>query len=350
MKKKAILFAVLAAAFYAINVPFSKILLNSVAPTVMAALLYLGAGVGVLVYGGINRLCGGRKAGEPLTAKELPYTVAMVVLDIAAPVLLMLGISRTSSANVSLLNNFEIVATTVIALVIFRETVSGRLWLAIGLVTAASIILGFEGGGGISLDAGALLVLGACVCWGFENNCTRMMSSKSSMEIVAIKGCFSGLGSLVIAHAIGESLPSLHLVVLVMLLGFVSYGLSINFYILAQKDLGAAKTSAYYAIAPFLGVGFSLLVLGERPRMGFYIALILMAVSTVLMVRDTVALQHTHEHTHVHIHEHSHNGIVHTHEHAHVHTHTHIHAEDSADDHRHNHRPEEMLEHDHAHE
>ena len=253
MKTKALaaVFAILAAALYAINVPLSKLLLEYVGTTMMAAFLYLGAGLGLLVYSVAGKAIGRITIKEPLTRKELPYTVAMVVLDIAAPILLMLGIARTNSANVSLLNNFEIVATSLIAFFIFKEVLTRRLCAAILLVTLASIILGFEGAGSFVLNTGSLFVLGACVCWGFENNCTRMISSKSSVEIVIIKGCFSGLGSLLIALLLGEELPSPSWMLRVLLLGFVSYGLSINFYILAQKELGAAKTSAFYSVAPF---------------------------------------------------------------------------------------------------
>ena len=130
------------------------------------------------------------------------------------------------------------------------------------------------------------MVLGACVCWGFENNCTRQISHKSSEEIVTIKGCFSGLGSLVIARLLGEPFPAPVWLLAVLVLGFVSYGLSINFYIMAQNRLGAAKTSAYYSIAPFLGVAFSMILLGERPGVQFYLALALMLAGTVLLARD----------------------------------------------------------------
>ena len=283
--------AILAAALYAMNIPLSKLLLRNelVGPTMMAAFLYLGAGSGLLLYGLAEvRLKRGQRS-ERLTKKEMPYTVAMVVLDIIAPILLMLGVTRTNSANASLLNNFEIVATSIIALVVFKEVISNRLWLAIALVTVASVILSLEGGGAFVFNVGSLLVLGACVCWGFENNCTKMISNKSSTEIVIVKGCFSGLGSLIIALIIGERLPSLPWLMATLLIGFVAYGLSIKFYIMAQKDLGAAKTSAFYAIAPFLGVAFGMVLLGERPGVQFYTALVIMAVSTVLMVRDTVA-------------------------------------------------------------
>ena len=289
-KSIAIVYAILAAALYAINVPVSKLLLDYVEPTMMASFLYLGAGIGLFLYGLIEKLIGKEVKRDPLTKKELPYTIVMVVLDIAAPILLMLGISMSNSANVSLLNNFEIVATSIIALFIFREAVSKRLWTAIALVTLASIVLSFEGAGTFAFNRGSMFVLGACLCWGLENNCTKMISNKSSVEIVVIKGTFSGLGSLLVALIIGEHIPAIQLVLCVLLLGFVAYGLSINFYIMAQKDLGAAKTSAFYSIAPFLGVVFSMLLLGERPGIQFYVALVIMVISTYFMIKDTLGL------------------------------------------------------------
>lgn len=291
-KRAATIYAILAAALYAINVPLSKILLNRIEPTMMASFLYLGASLGLFIYGLVEKKIGKGEKKEPLTKKELPYTVAMVVLDIIAPILLMLGITMTNSANVSLLNNFEIVATSIIALVIFKEVISKKLWFAIVLVTIASIVLSFEGAGSFTFNQGSFLVLGACLCWGFENNCTKMISHKSSVEIVVIKGTFSGLGSLIVALILGESIPALLWLICVLVLGFVSYGLSIHFYIMAQKDLGAAKTSAYYSIAPFLGVAFSMLLLSERPGIRFYIALIIMLVSTWIMTKDTMEVQY----------------------------------------------------------
>lgn len=339
-------FAILAAALYAINVPFSKLLLDYVEPTMMAAFLYLGAGLGLLLYSGAGKVLGKTTIREPLTKKELPYTVAMVVLDIAAPILLMLGIARTSSANVSLLNNFEIVATSLIAFFVFKEALSKRLCFAIVLVTLASAILGFEGTDSFTFNLGSLFVLGACLCWGFENNCTKMISSKSSVEIVIIKGCFSGLGSLIVALVIGEQVPGAKWVLCVLALGFVAYGLSINFYIMAQKHLGAAKTSAFYSVAPFLGVAFSMLLLRERPALPFYLALLIMLFATVLMVRDTITVQHSHAHRHAHTHKHRHGDLIHNHEHTHEHTHTHVHVKSIE---CHDHKHHELMEHDHVH-
>lgn len=287
-KVRAACWAILAAALYAVNIPISKLLMEHVDATMMAGLLYLGAGMGMLLYGFVRKAAGKESRKELLTRKELPYTVAMVLLDILAPILLMLGIARTHSANVSLLNNLEIVATSLIALFLFKEVISRRLWFAIVLVTAAGMILSFEGQGAFSFNEGSLFVVGACICWGFENNCTRMISNKSSEEIVIIKGCFSGLGSFVIALLLGEGIPAAKWILAVLVLGFIAYGMSINFYIMAQKELGAAKTSAFYAVAPFLGVAFSMILLGERPALPFYGALAIMIVSTVLMIWDTL--------------------------------------------------------------
>ena len=345
MKTKdiATLYAILAAALYAVNIPLSKLLLGAVSPTMMAAFLYLGAGLGLLVY---SLAAGKREKEAPLTRKELPYTIGMVLLDIAAPILLMLGLERCDAANASLLNNFEIVATSLIAFFAFRELLSRRLTLAIVLVTLASIILGFEGEGSFRFSAGSALVLGAACCWGLENNCTRMLSSKSSVQITIIKGIFSGLGSLIVALILGEKVPEMIWILATMALGFVAYGLSINFYIKAQKDLGAAKTSAYYSIAPFLGVAFGMLLLGERPGLRFYLGLAVMVAATVLMVKDTIALQHSHEHAHTHTHVHSHGDLTHTHEHTHVHSHSHIHGQDES---AHGHTHEHLEDHDHIH-
>ena len=283
-KTKSIIFALLAAAFYAINVPFSKLLLNHVGAATMAALLYLGAGVGV----GIMSLFNKQEKCEKLDREDLPFVIGMIVLDIAAPIFLMLGISFGSSSNASLLGNFEIVATTVIALFVFGESVSRRLWAAIALITLSSILLSFDGTDSLSFSYGSLLVLLATVCWGFENNCTRKISSKSTYEIVILKGIFSGAGSLIIAFIKRETMPQLVYIVLAMLLGFVAYGVSIFLYVRAQNTLGAAKTSAYYAIAPFIGVLLSFVFLREQITGMYLVALAVMIAGTILVVTDTL--------------------------------------------------------------
>ncbi|MBE6888668.1 MAG: DMT family transporter [Ruminococcaceae bacterium] len=274
---------ILAAALYAINSPFSKLLLEKLSPTMLAALLYLGAGIGMLIVGIIQRKTGFADKEKPLTKKELPYTVGMVVLDIAAPIFLMIGLTMTSAANASLLNNFEIVATSIIALCIFKEKISKRLWLGIVLVTTASVLLSVEDFAGFSFSIGSLFVLLACVCWGFENNCTRNLSYKNPLEVVVIKGFGSGVGSLVVAAVINEFTFDLIFVVFALLLGFVAYGLSIFFYIYAQRYLGAAKTSAYYAVSPFIGAIISLILFGEIPSLAFAIAFVVMIVGAAVV-------------------------------------------------------------------
>ena len=276
---RGVLCAVLAAAFYALNAPLSKLLLVRVAPAMMAAFLYLGAGLGMCLWLLVTRKSRARTE-QPLTRRDLPYTVGMIVLDVAAPIALMTGVARTSAASASLLNNFEIVATSLIALVLFKEAISKRLWLGIFLVTLSSVLLSAQDIRAVSLSAGSLYVLLACVCWGFENNCTRRLSEKDPMEIVAVKGIFSGLGALIVAFVCGAALPDALSIVLALLLGFVAYGLSILFYIYAQRSLGAAKTSAYYAVAPFIGVALSLALFREIPSGWFIAALIVMIAGT----------------------------------------------------------------------
>lgn len=285
-QKTAIFWAILATGLYALNAPVSKLLLEEVPPTMMAALLYLGAGIGLAVVRLVQRMTGRGKKEAPLTKKDMPYTVGMVVLDIAAPIFLMVGLTMTMAANASLLNNFEIVATAVIALLIFREAISRRLWLAIVLVTISSAILSVEDVTSFTFSYGSIFVLLACVCWGLENNCTRMISHKDPLEIVVIKGFGSGLGSLVLAFFLGENALPLVYGVCTLLLGFVAYGLSIFFYIYAQRYLGAAKTSAYYALAPFMATALSLMIFREKPSISFFIALLIMAVGTYFASTD----------------------------------------------------------------
>lgn len=286
-QKRAIFMAILAAVLYALNSPLSKLLLRDVPSKMMAALLYLGAGIGMGLVRLIQLRLGKVGKEQPLTKKDLPYTIGMVALDIAAPIFLMTGLKMTTAANASLLNNFEIVATSIIALLIFREAISRRLWLAIVLVTLSSIVLSFEDMSSFSFSLGSVFVLLACVCWGFENNCTRNLSKSDPLEIVVIKGFGSGVGALVIALACGERLPGVICILGALVLGFVAYGLSIFFYIYAQRDLGAAKTSAYYALAPFIGVILSFVILGERPTLSFAIGLVIMILGTYFASTDT---------------------------------------------------------------
>ena len=319
-KSMAVIMALLAATFYAINTPFSKVLLKNVTPTFMASFLYMGAGIGV----GIMYLLNSKREKniEKLSKTDLPYTVGMIVLDILAPIFLMIGINIGSASNASLLGNFEIVATTLIAILIFKEVVTSRLWIAIGFITFSSIVLSFEGSGSFKFSLGSLFVIFATCCWGLENNCTRMISDKSTYEIVILKGIFSGTGSFIIAIILGENIPGIKYIFISMLLGFVAYGLSIFLYIRAQRELGAAKTSAYYAIAPFIGTFLSFAVDGDRLSEVYFIGLIFMIIGSVIVVCDTMLKNHIHYHIHTIVH--THNGSTHKHVIKHEHNHSHL--------------------------
>lgn len=281
-----IMLALLAAALYAVNSPFSKLLLDFMPSTLMAGFLYIGAGIGMGVIALIRKQRKVEHTEEKITKADLPYTVTMIVLDIAAPIFLLLGLSYTTAANASLLNNFEIVATALIALMIFKERISPRLWFGILLVTASCALLSFEDISSLTFSHGSLFILLACVCWGVENNCTRRLSSKDPLEIVLLKGIFSGLGSVIIGLCIGERITVIWSVFAVLGVGFVAYGLSIFFYVYAQRILGAARTSAYYAVAPFIGTLLSLIIFRELPNGMFFVALGLMIIGAWLCASD----------------------------------------------------------------
>ena len=323
--------ALLAAVLYGMNVPFAKLLARDIDPLYMAAFLYLGAGIGMSflsVFAG-NRHRAPREAR--LNKTDCWNTAWMILLDIAAPIFLMLGLKMTNAATVSLLGNFEIVATSAIALIVYREAIGRRMWLAIALVSVSCTLLTIEEIVLVKMSAGSLLVLLACICWGFENNCTRNLSLKDPRQIVVVKGLGSGFGALVIAMVWGvPHLPVLS-VLLATVLGFFAYGISITFYVTAQRQLGAARTSAYYAAAPFIGILLSWLVLKEAVSSTFFIALGIMVLGTVLVVSEN------------HAHEHRHNGIEHDHRHTH---------DDGHHDHEHGHELEHgnVLEHENEHD
>jgi drug/metabolite transporter (DMT)-like permease len=282
----AICLAILAALLYGFSTPISKLLLVELSPFLLAALLYLGAGIGMLIVNLVQVLFKTKKVEAKLTKKELPFILGMIFLDILAPVLLMFGLGMTTSANASLLNNFEIVATSIIALVIFKEVIGRKMWIAIGLVFIASVLLSFEDLSAFSFSLGSLLVLGASISWGLENNFTRKLSIKDPLLIVVIKGLGSGVGSLSIAYFTNMLDGSFQFIIYALMLGFFAYGMSIYFYITAQRTLGAARTSAYYAAAPFIGVILSWIFLEEKITLIFGIALIIMVVGAYLAFHE----------------------------------------------------------------
>ena len=253
----------------------------------MASFLYLGAGLGI----GCLFLFSKKKTPYPktITKNSLPYIIGMILLDIAAPILLMFGLIDSASSNASLLNNFEIVCTTLIALLFFKEKVSIKMWIAIFLITLSSFFLSFEDISTFKFSWGSIFILLATLCWGLENNCTRNLSDKNTYLIVFIKGLFSGIGSLIVALLLKEKFVGFQYIILALLLGFIAYGLSIFFYVKAQNLLGASKTSAYYSIAPFVGSFLSFLIFKDNLNLFYFVGLIIMIVGTIIVVCDTLS-------------------------------------------------------------
>lgn len=297
MKKQvaSIIFALVAAILYAINIPLSKLLLKHIEPAMMAAYLYLGAGLGI----GIVFLMTKKKKqveSEAFTKKDLIYVLGMIILDIIAPILLMFGLLDSASTNASLLNNFEIVCTSLIALFLFKEVISKRMWLAVFLITLSSLVLSFEDITTFKFSWGAILVLLATLCWGFENNCTRNLSNKNTFYVVFIKGICSGIGSLLVALLIKEQFASFKYIIFALALGFVAYSLSIFFYIKAQAVIGASKTSAYYSVAPFIGTFLSFVIFHEKLLWSYFVGLAIMIMGTIIVVIDTLDKSHRYKH------------------------------------------------------
>jgi len=332
-----IFIAILAAALYGISAPASKVLLKYLNPLFLASLLYIGAGFGMWVYHRLSKIKTKKKVEASLSKSEMPYIIAMIVLDIFAPILLLLGLTNTTAGTASLLNNFEIVATSLIALVFFKEAIDKRQWIAMVLIIVASIILAVNVGTVISFSFSAIYIILACVCWGIENNCTRKLSLKDPVQIVIIKGFGSGIGALVVCAVWGEFSTNILYIVSALVLGFVSYGLSILCYVFAQRSLGAVRTSIYYSIAPFIGVILSWLILSESISIKFLIALSVMMLATYFMVTES--------HSHKHIHQ----SITHNHKHCHDDEHhDHTHDENVEENHAHEHT-HEVVEHSHSH-
>ena len=288
LNRKAVIFAVLAAALYALSTPFSKVIMNEIPPSFMAGFLYLGAGTGMLITNAFRKDT--TTSVKAFSHSDMPYLIGMVVLDIIAPIMLMLALTSSPAANISLINNFEIVATSVIALIIFREKISGKLWTGIILITVASIMLSFEGTESLVFTKYSVFALIACVAWGFENNCTRKLSSGDPIKIVVIKGLGSGIGAIIVAVCAGEQISLSVNILYALLLGFVAYGLSVFFYIKAQKELGAAKTSAYYAVSPFIGALLSLIIYRSLPNLLFLLSCMIMVIGTVIVTMDSKAV------------------------------------------------------------
>jgi len=347
----AILQAVLAAVLFGASAPLSKVLLREIDPIPLAGFLYLGSGIGSWLLFATQRTGNrGRQMEAHLSRADLPWLLGAVLAGgVGAPILLLLGLDRTPASTASLLLNFECVATTLIAVLAFKEAVDRRILWAVGLITLASILLSWTGGAwGLSL--GALGILGACVLWGLDNNFTRHICAKNPLVIVGVKGFGAGGFSIVLSLLLGKPLPAVGVIALALLVGAVSYGLSIQLFILALRGLGAARTGALFGIAPFVGTGLSLLFLGDKPQALFWGAMPVMLLGAWLMLTENHQHAHVHEpleHTHAHDHEDEHHSHEHLPEGQGVNgNHAHVHRHDKLA-HIHPHAPD--LHHRHAH-
>lgn len=324
------------------SAPLAKILLGEIEPVLLAALLYLGSGIGLF---GIRQLLDRhhlpRKREAGLARSDLPWLAGAILAGgIAAPIVLLFSLRNTPAATAALLLNFEVVATTLLALLVFREEVGARLLWSAALVTLSSALLSLDQGSGWGISLGALGIVVACILWGIDNNLTRNISAKDALQIVTIKGLAAGMVCLALALALGDRFPVLSVVLKAMLLGCLSYGLSIVLFIRAMRALGAARTSALFGAAPLAGVIISLLLFRGLPDWPFWVALFLMVVAALLL------LEEKHEHAHFHvllIHDHAHSHDDGHHQHRHVaapgtgHAHKHRHEESR---HAHPHAPD----------
>lgn len=348
-----LLLALLAAVCFGASTPCAKLLLGSIDPIPLAALLYLGSGVILALYLGITRRCmPAARAEARLTRADLPWLLgAILVGGVAAPVVLLLSLRQTPAATASLLLNFEGVATTLIAAVVFREHIGARVWWAILLVTAACAVLSVETHGTWGISLGAFGVLATCICWGIDNNVTRQISDKDPLTIVMMKGLCAGSFSLGLALLLHRPFPGVLPGLWAALLGSVGYGLSIVLFIFALRSLGAARTSGLFASAPFVGALLSFFLLHEAPGWQFLLAAPLLLLGVLLLLREPHA--HPHQHTPTaHEHRHRHDDAHHAHHAPHegvapeaCHTHPHAHAPLV---HTHPHTPD--FHHRHAHE
>ncbi|MGL0749662.1 DMT family transporter [Secundilactobacillus paracollinoides] len=282
----AIGYALISALLYAFYPPLAKLLIHSVPVAILSSLLYLGTGIGTaLIYPLVHR---GHHVANGLKRSDTTALIAVIGFNIVASILMNLALKLSDAGSVSLLGNFEIVATSVLAMLFFHEHISQQLGLGIVVITIASILLSSTGVLHFSFSLGAVLALIATACWGLENNLTRVLSDRDPLQVVIVKGLGVGIGSLIVSVALRESWPAIGTVIAALILGFFAYGISIVFYILAQRSIGAAKTSAYYAVAPFLAVVLSFFLLGERPTALFGIALVLMIIGTVFVTLDAM--------------------------------------------------------------
>lgn len=345
--------AFLAALLFGASAPLAKVLLGSVEPIPLAALLYLGSGLGALVLQLLRRLSAPATRSEArLQRRDLPWLAGAVLAGgVVAPIVLLFSLRQTPAATASLLLNFEGVATTLIATLAFREAIGRRVWGAVVAITLASILLSWDSSGQWGFSPGALGVIVACILWGVDNNLTRQISARDPLTIVLVKGLGAGSCSLSLALGLGLPFPGLTATIGALLLGSISYGASIMLFILALRRLGAARTGVLFGTAPFIGAVLSLALFQEPPTGFFLVSLPLMVAGAALLAGE----EHVHPHTHgalEHDHRHRHDDGHHDHTHAPGevprsgwHSHSHQHASLT---HEHPHTPD--LHHRHVHQ
>jgi len=346
--------ALLAAGLFGVSAPLSKLLLGEIHPIPLAALLYLGAGLGLTCYITWKHIFLSNASSETgLDRGDLPWLMGAILAGgVTAPILLLYGLRATPAATASLLLNFEAVATVVIAAGVFREFIGHQTWIAVTTVTAGSILLALNWVSGWGISSGAVLIVAACVMWGLDNNLTRHIAIKDPKRIVAIKGLVAGGFLLALAIVLGEPFPGAEHIVLGLLLGGVSYGISIVLFVRALRHLGAARTGILFGTAPFIGAAVSLMIFRTPPSSAFILSVPVLGVGVWILSRERHEHRHAHApltHTHLHTHADGHHNHVHEdgilwsqHTHSHTHepmVHTHAHRPDVH--HRHAHNPTE---------
>jgi drug/metabolite transporter (DMT)-like permease len=332
-----VLQALLAALFFGASAPISKLFLGDVSPILMAAFLYLGSGTGISLIKLYQRLTLNQKEAGIKRPDVIWLAGAIISGGILAPIILMVSLKNTPASTASLLLNFEGVGTTLIALFFFRESISRRALAAILAITLASIFLSTNFQGGFRFSLGALGILLACFLWGVDNNFTRNISAKDPLTIVAWKGLVAGTFSLSLGLVLGQQPPALTTILSILLLGFISYGLSTMLFIYSMRGLGAARTSALYGTAPLAGVLLSILIFKDPLTLLFGIAAVLMVAGALMLANEEHAhfpihMPVLHEHIHRHdddFHAHADDQEAHSHEHEHPQTeHEHGHMPD----------------------
>jgi drug/metabolite transporter (DMT)-like permease len=338
MRSRAVILALMAAALFGLSTPLAKLLLGSIDPRLLAGVFYLGSGVGLAAWRAATTLLGTR--GEAaLQRRDLPWLAGAIFFGgVVGPLLLLAGLSRADASTASLLLTFEGMATALIAWFVFRENVNARVGLGMVLLAVGALILAWQGGATWSGLTGVLAILGACVAWGIDNNLTRKIALADPVVIAMLKGLVAGPVNLAIGFSAGAHLPAAGTVALATLVGFLGYGVSLTLFVTALRGLGAARTGAYFATAPFIGALVAIPLNGEAPSVQLIVA--------GALIGFGVWLHLTERHEHGHVHE----PLEHDHRHVHDEHHRHAHAPGDPPGEPHSHRHiHPAMRHAHAH-